>query len=182
MSKHCDEFHNGTINTDMFCLELDHILPMNGPGHVEKKMLECVTKVLWDIIGLSEFASWCDFSTVKSQQFLQSFGDHHIGFDFLFTVQETLAKELCHQFLTATSCTAPTTYHDLYNWLSSESITNPRAGIRCGNGELYFSAYEYVSLLTFVNNNTNHQLLSLFEQYTMSVAPDKVKEFILNNV
>ena len=93
MSKHCAEFHNGTINTDMFCLELDHILPMNGPGHVEKKMLECVTKVLWDIIGLSEFASWCDFSTVKSQQFLQSFGDHHIGFDFLFTVQETLAKK-----------------------------------------------------------------------------------------
>ena len=66
------------LHTDMFCLELDHILPMNGPGHVEKKMLECVTKVLWDIIGLSEFASWCDFSTVKSQQFLQSFGDHHI--------------------------------------------------------------------------------------------------------
>ena len=29
MSKHCDEFHNGTINrnTDIFCLELDHILP-----------------------------------------------------------------------------------------------------------------------------------------------------------
>ena len=57
-----------------------------------------------------------------------------------------------------------------------------RAGIRCGNGELYFSAYEYVSLLTFVNNNTNYQLLSLFEQYTMSVAPDKIKEFILDNV
>ena len=138
---------------------------------------------------------------MKSQQFLQSFGDHHIGFDFLFTVQETLATELCHQFITSTSCTTPPTYHDLYNWLSLEKITNPnviqtlflvngplftsfllRAGIRCGNGELYFSAYEYVSLLTFVNNNTNYQLLSLFEQYTMSVAPDKIKEFILDNV
>ena len=135
---------------------------------------------------------------MKSQQFLQSFGDHHIGFDFLFTVQETLATELCHQFITSTLCTTPPTYHDLYNWLSLEKITNPnviqtfflvngplftsfllRAGIRCGNGELYFSAYEYVSLLTFVNNNTNYQLLSLFEQYTMSVAPDKIKEFIL---
>ena len=86
----------------MFCLELDHILPHNGPGHVDKKMLECVTQVMWDIISLADFATWCDFSTIKSQQFLKSFGDHHIGFDFLYTVQETLAKEVCYQFLKST--------------------------------------------------------------------------------
>ena len=101
MTKHFDEFHSGTINTDSFCLELDHILPLNGPGHVEKKMLECVTQVLWDI--LSEFATWSDFSTVKSQQYLKSFGDHHIRFDFLYMVQETLAKELCYQFLSSST-------------------------------------------------------------------------------
>ena len=69
----------------------------------KKKMLECVTQGLWNILGLSEFATWCDFSTVKSQQFLKSFGDHHIGFDFLYTVQETLAKELCYQFLSSST-------------------------------------------------------------------------------
>ena len=54
-----------------------------------------------------------------------------------------------------------------------------RTGIRCGNGELYYSAYEYVSLLTFINNNTNYQLLYLFEHYTLAVAPDIIKKFIL---
>ena len=56
------------------------------------------------------------------------------------------------------------------------------AGMRCGNGELYYSAYEYVSLLTFINNNTNYQLLYLFEHYTLAVAPDIIKKFILENV
>ena len=110
---------------------------------------------------------------------------------------------LCYQFLSsATSHTdSPPTYHDLYTWLNSEQVRNPkcyshfflvngplltafllRAGIRCGNGELYYSAYEYVSLLTFINNNTNYQLLYLFEHYTLAVAPDIIKKFILENV
>ena len=50
-----------------------------------------------------------------------------------------------------------------------------RAGIRCGNGDLYYSDYEYVSLLTFIINKSNYQLLSLFEQYTLVVAPDIIK-------
>ena len=125
----------------MFCLELDHILPMNGPGHVEKKMLECVTKVLWDIIGLSEFASWCDFSTVKSQQFLQSFGDHHIGFDFLFTVQETLSPVSNSNILHSTanlSWPAQLVKLGVYNKQTFFLVNGPlytsfllRAGIRC---------------------------------------------------
>ena len=110
-----------------------------------------------------------------------------------------LRRILCYQFLSSamSHTDSPPTYHDLFAWLNFEQVRNPnvihpflvngplltafllRAGIRCGNDELYYSAYEYVSLLTFINNNTNYQLLYLFEHYTLAVAPDIIKKFIL---
>ena len=53
-----------------------------------------------------------------------------------------------------------------------------RCGVRCSNGPLYYAAYERCSLWTFLNRNSNYQIISSFELYLIKVAPKEVKEFI----
>ena len=41
---------------------------------------------------------------------------------------------------------------------------------------------EYSSLFTFVNANSNYQLLTTFELYMISAAPEEVRRFICKNL
>ena len=50
--------------------------------------------------------------------------------------------------------------------------------VRCANAPLYYAAYEKCSLWTFLNKNTNYQIISCFELYLIQVAPKEVKDFI----
>ena len=53
-----------------------------------------------------------------------------------------------------------------------------RCGIRCTNPELYYSAYQRASLITFINNNQNYQVISSFELYLIKCAPPEIKDFM----
>ena len=53
-----------------------------------------------------------------------------------------------------------------------------RAGMRTGNGRLYYSGLEYASLFTFPNGHKNYQLSTTFELYLLKVAPPEVRDFI----
>ena len=50
MKKHVNDKHGG--QTDHILVEFDHVLPLCGPGHVEKNILSAAISVLWDLIGL----------------------------------------------------------------------------------------------------------------------------------
>ena len=49
VKKHIDEVHKD--NSDSIQMEFDHVLPLCGPGHVEKNLLGATITVLWDLIG-----------------------------------------------------------------------------------------------------------------------------------
>ena len=53
-----------------------------------------------------------------------------------------------------------------------------RAGMRTGNGQLYYSGMEFASLYAFANGHVNYQLITTFELYLIKVAPPEVREFI----
>ena len=51
-TKHREESHNGVLEWKDIELEMGHILPLAGPGHVEKNLMTAVLQVLWNIVGL----------------------------------------------------------------------------------------------------------------------------------
>ena len=199
-SKHLKEYHDGKKDADKIELEFDHILPLNGAGHTEKLLMESVTKLMWHMIGLGKFATWCDFGSDKAQMFLMNFSDHHKGADFILIILRTIAKEIAFEFLKVWKVRKNKVpkYKDLVTFLNNNSevrninlirffqlVNGPllsvfflRCGVRCANGPLYYAAYERCSLWTFLNKNSNYQIISSFELYLIEVAPKEVKDFI----
>ena len=59
--KHIDEIHGGT--PDSVLMEFDHILPLYGPGHVEKNVLTATITMLWDLIRFEKMAATCNFKS-----------------------------------------------------------------------------------------------------------------------
>ena len=99
LDKHCQESHDGIIPEDKLQLELDHILPLCGPGHVEKNLMTTTVQIIWNLIGLDEFSKWCDYMGEGQKQYLYNCGDHHKTADFIIIVLQTLAREMCFQFM-----------------------------------------------------------------------------------
>ena len=83
LDKHCQESHDGIIPEDKLQLELDHILPLCGPGHVEKNLMTTTVQIIWNLIGLDEFSKWCDYMGEGQKQYLYNCGDHHKTADFI---------------------------------------------------------------------------------------------------
>ena len=81
--------------------------------------MECVTKLLWNLIGLAKFATWCDFQSDKAKLFLMNFSDHHKGWDFLYII----LKEIAFKFIKVWKITKNTVpkYRDLEQFLTSNS-------------------------------------------------------------
>ena len=52
LKKHIEEVHGG--KKDSIRREFDHVLPLCGPGHVEKNILSAAITVLWDLIGFEK--------------------------------------------------------------------------------------------------------------------------------
>ena len=47
----CDDNHDGELlDTPDLELELDHILCLSGPGHVEKNLMTAIIQVLWNLV------------------------------------------------------------------------------------------------------------------------------------
>jgi hypothetical protein len=203
-ASHFAQYHSNEKPEDALDLEFDHVLPLNGPGHTEKLIMEATTKLLWSLIGLRSFATWCDFKSEKAKQFLMNFGDHHKGWDFLYIIMMTISREIAFEFIKCWKMNENTIpkYSDLLNWISKNNevsnihlvrllpiVNGPllsmyflRCGVRCGNPELYYSAYERASLTLFLNKNLNYQIISSFEQYLISVAPSEVRQFIFRTI
>ena len=59
LRKHVDEVHGG--QTDSIQMEFDHVLPLCGPGHVEKNIISATLTVLWELIGLEKIAAICNY-------------------------------------------------------------------------------------------------------------------------
>ena len=90
MKKHVKEIHGG--KTDSIQMEFDHVLPLCGPGHVEKNVLGASITVLWDLIGFEKIAAICNFKSKAQQEMLKKIKDHHISADFLIISLQTLAR------------------------------------------------------------------------------------------
>ena len=73
-------------------MEFDHVLPLCGPGHVEKNILSAAITVFWDLIGLEKIAAVCNFKSKAQHEMLKKAKDHHISADFLIICLQTLAK------------------------------------------------------------------------------------------
>ena len=135
-----------------------------------------------------------------------NFADHHKGWDFLYIILLTLAKEISFEFV---KCWKMMTskkpkYSDLTQWFliaRTSEITNInlvrlfnlvngpllsmyflRCGVRCANPQLFYAAYEKASLTLFLNKNLNYQIISSFELYLLKSAPVEVKEFIFRTI
>ena len=76
---HANTFHKGEDFSKLFELEFEHVLPINGSGHTEKIIMQATTQILFKLLGLNQFASWCDFQTDKAKNYLYNFSDHHKG-------------------------------------------------------------------------------------------------------
>ena len=96
MKKHVNDKHGG--KTDHIQMEFDHVLPLCGPGHVEKNILGAAITVLWDLIGLEKIAAVCNFKSKAQQELLKKVKDHHIAADFLIITLQTLAREILFEF------------------------------------------------------------------------------------
>ena len=92
-----EEVHGG--KKDSIRREFNHVLPLCGPGHVEKNILSAAITVLWDLIGFEKIAATCDFKSKAQHDLLKKVKDHHISADFLIICLQTLAKEICFEFL-----------------------------------------------------------------------------------
>ena len=82
----------------MFELEFDHVLPINGSSHTEKIVMQATTQLLFPLIGLNKFASWCDFDSDKAKNYLFNFANHHKGWDFLWIILQTIVREISFEF------------------------------------------------------------------------------------
>ena len=69
MKKHINEKHGG--KTDDIQMEFDHVLPLCGPGHVEKNVLSAAISVLWNLIGFEKIAAVCNFKSKAQHDFLK---------------------------------------------------------------------------------------------------------------
>ena len=149
--------HGG--QTDHILMEFDHVLPLCGPGHVEKNILSAAISVLWDLIGLEKIAAVCNFKSKAQQELLKKFKDHHIAADFLIITLQTLAREILFEFgkeWNKTETRKPT-FSDLQKYFTPGSkwiknmnlarmfslVNGPListfmliAGVRCSNAEL----------------------------------------------
>ena len=114
-------------------------------------------QIIWNLIGLDEFSKWCDYMGEGQKQYLYNCGDHHKTADFIIIVLQTLAREMCFQFMTiwkVEHLNKVPEFSDLNTWLESSLVQNPniirlfdildgpllsifllRAGVRTGNGE-----------------------------------------------
>ena len=61
MKKHVDEVHNGKTNSIQ--MDFDHVLPLCGPGHVEKNVFGAAISDLWELIVFE--TSTCLHSCVR---------------------------------------------------------------------------------------------------------------------
>ena len=68
LKKHIDEVHKG--DKESIKIEFDHLLPLCGPGHVEKKLLSACKTVMWDLIGFEKIASVRNFKSLAQHTFL----------------------------------------------------------------------------------------------------------------
>ena len=203
LKRHIDEVHGG--KKDSIRMEFDHVLPLCGPGHVEKNILSAAITVLWDLIGLGKIAAICNFKSKAQQDMLKKVKDHHISADFFIICLKTLAHEICFEFCKEW-CKVNTripTYDDMKGFFSSKSksilnvnlvrifslVNGPmlstfmlRVGTRCSNGHLYYGAMSDCLSLLFHNKSSNYIRMLNFELYMVNNAPDVVKEFIFENL
>ena len=202
LKKHIEEVHGG--KKDSIRMEFDHVLPLCGPGHVEKNILSAAITVLWDLIGLEKIAATCNFKSKAQHDMLKKVKDHHISADFLIICLQTLAKEICFEFLKEwckINDHIPT-YKDLKAFFSQGSkcvnvnlarifflVNGPmlstfllRVGVRCNNGLLYYGAMSDCLSLLFHNKSSNYIRMLNFELHMINNAPDAVHEFILQNL
>ena len=121
LRKHVDEVHGG--QTDSIQMEFDHVLPLCGPGHVEKNIISATLTVLWELIGFQKIAAICNFKSKAQHEFFKKVKDHHISADFLIICIQTLAKEICFEFFKEWSkeYSHIPTYNDLKEYFSPES-------------------------------------------------------------
>ena len=203
LKRHIDEVHGG--KKDSIRMEFDHVLPLCGPGHVEKNILSAAITVLWDLIGLEKIAAICNFKSKAQQDMLKKVKDHHISADFFIICLKTLAREICLEFCKEwfKVNTHIPTYDDLKEFFSSKNksilnvnlvrifslVNGPmlstfmlRVGTRCSNGHLYYGAMSDCLSLLFHNKSSNYIRMLNFELYMVNNAPDKVKEFIFQNL
>ena len=170
MKKHISEKHGG--KTDDIQMEFDHVLPLCGPGHVEKNILSAAISVLWDLIGFEKIAA-------VQHDFLKKVKDHHIAADFLIICLQTLAREIVFEFgkeWQKMHSTIPT-FSDLRKYFTPSSkwiknvnlarmfslVNGPllstfmlRTGVRCSNAELYYGAIQDCLSLLYHNKHGNY--------------------------
>ena len=205
LKKHMNEAHNGSTELDIIQMEFDHVLPLCGPGHVEKNLLGATLSVLWDLIGFDKIASVCNFKSRAQHEFLKKVKDHHISADFLIICLQTFAKEIIYEFSVEwkkTSDKVPT-YSDLLsfyspgkNWIRNVNlarifshVNGPllsmfmlRTGVRCSNGPLYYGAIQDCLSVLYHNKNNNYIKMLHFELYLVNKAPKQVQSFIFKNL
>ena len=59
-------------------MDFDHVLPLCGPGHVEKSILGAAITVLWNLIGFEKIAAICNFKSKAQHDMVKKVKDHHI--------------------------------------------------------------------------------------------------------
>ena len=186
-------------------MEFDHVLPLCGPGHVEKTILSAAISVLWDLIGFQKIAAVCNFKSKAQQEMLKKVKDHHISADFLIICLQTLSKEICYEFCKEwrkTNSHIPI-FKDLKQyfkagstWISNVNLARMfsvvngpllstfllRVGVRCSNGPLYYGAMSECLSLLYHNKNSNYIRMLHFELFMIQNAPEPVKQFVMMNL
>ena len=162
--------------------------------------MTALVQVFWDLLGLDQFSKWCDYSAEGQKKYLFNCADHHKTSDFVTIIHQTLCREIAAEFMKVWKIeneTKAPVYADLVKFMESSLVQNVnllrhfeivdgplmslflmRAGMRTGNGQLYYSGLEYASLFTFANGHKNYQLIKTFELYLIRVAPPEVQNFI----
>ena len=205
LKKHINESHNGIASSDLLQMEFDHVLPLCGPGHVEKNLLGATLSVLWDLIGLDKIANVCNFKSKAQHEFLKKVKDHHISADFLIICLQTIAREVIYEFSIEwkkTSNNIPS-YSDLFSfhspgngWIKNVNLARMfslvngpllsmfmlRTGVRCANGPLYYGAIQDCFSLLYHNKNNNYIKMLHFELHMLNKAPKQVQQFIFKNL
>ena len=203
VKKHIDEVHNGKRNSIQ--MEFDHVLPLCGPGHVEKNILSAAITVFWNLIGFEKFAAICNFKSKAQQEMLKKVKDHHISADFLIICLQTLAREICNEFCKEwkKNNTRMPKFKDLKHYFKSGSkwlinvnlarmftiVNGPllstfllRVGVRCSNAALYYGAISECLSLLYHNKHSNYIRMLHFELFMINNAPEPVKQFVMNNL
>ena len=172
----------------------DWVLLRPGPGHVEMNLCKVLFKFLWPPL-LRHVAKILGFTSDAAQSFIRSCGNHHVTWQLLRIVLESLSKELAVSYVRhCLAAESDPSAAGMLAWAAGSTNNNyvlmnklcdyvlatsvMRAGVRRNNNEAMLAGRQRAATLFFTGPNHTYQRLVVRDMVQRVQVPQPVKRFL----